>query len=259
MLRRHIGRCLGRGRHLHIVGSRTRRRRHRALAREHFQICFDGPTQARPVVALEAFERVDVGHQRIALGTEVQHFGFEASPLRVSLAPRVALGLVEHRAGLALGVVKNLTRLRLRFGDRFVGGALREQQRPVEHVFGLARLAGVRGRGLDLGLSGSELAFQRFDTRGRPFEQVVDVVLVIPAEAFTNIDVAEFPRRYIHTGHRSDRTTSESRLIDKSDNFSRFNTPARVRCTAGSSGRKRRDRTLLSAGSLDAAERAQAR
>ena len=45
-----------------------------------------------------------------------------------------------------LGLLHHLARLLLRFGDRLVGGALREQQRAVEDVLGLAAAIGFELR-----------------------------------------------------------------------------------------------------------------
>ncbi len=108
------------------------------------------------------------------------------------------LGLGELRPGLGLGVVEDLAGLELGLGDRLVGGALREQERAVEHVLGLARLALLALGRADLLGEPAHALVQALDRGGGPFEQLVHVVAVVPAKAFADVDVTELSGRYVH-------------------------------------------------------------
>ena len=198
-----VGDADGRG-HLDVVGRRPRRRRDRALARELLEVGLDRAPQADAVVLLEALQRVDVGDERVALGAELEHLALEAATLRLRLATRRGLGLAHHRAGLRLGVIQDLARLGLGLGDGLVGRALREQQRPVEHLLGLARLARLGVAGLGAGREVADLGLETLDPGRGPLEQVVDVVAVVAAEPFPDVDVAEFPWRHVHGRNGSD-------------------------------------------------------
>ncbi len=192
------------GGHLHVVGRRARRRRDRALARQLLEIGLDRAPEADAVVLLEALHGVDVGDQRIALGPELEHLALEAATLRLRLTTRRGLGLGHHRAGLRLRVIQDLARLGLCLGDGLVGGPLREQERPVQHLLGLARLARLRVPRLGAGREVTDLGLEPLDPGGGALEQVVDVVAVVAAEPFPDVDVAEFPWRHVHDDNRSD-------------------------------------------------------
>ena len=104
----------------------------------------------------------------------------------------------ELRAGLGLGVVQDLAGLELRLRHGLVGRALGEEQRAVEHVLGLARLALLALDRADLLGEPAHALVQALDRRGGPFEQLVHVVTVVPAKAFADVDVTELAGRHVH-------------------------------------------------------------
>ena len=68
----------------------------------------------------------------------------------------------------------------------------------MQQVFRLASTARV---GLTVGQPFAEHAcalVQRFDRGCRPLEEVVDLVAVVAAERFANLDVSEFSRCHVH-------------------------------------------------------------
>ena len=122
----------------------------------------------------------------------------EPAALGVDLATGSRLGLGDLGPGLRLGVVEDLAGLELGLGHCLVRGPLREQQGAMEHVLGLAaRALHAFGRGDLLGQPAEPLV-QGFDRRGRSFEQLVDVVAVVAAEAFADFDVTELAGRHVH-------------------------------------------------------------
>ncbi len=74
----------------------------------------------------------------------------------------------------------------------------------MQHLLGLARLAGLGVTGLGARGEIPDLRLETLDPGGGPLEQVVDVVAVVPPEALPDVDVAEFPWRHVHEGNRSD-------------------------------------------------------
>ena len=150
------------------------------------------------VLGLEPGQRLDVGEQRVAPTGELDDLLLEAAAFGLALAPGLGLGLGDEAARRHLGLVEHLARLRGRLGDGFVGGALREQQRAVEDVLGLAgadRLA-LRGRQPVLQL-GHPLV-RGLDRGGRPLEEVVDLVAAVAADLGVDLDVAELSRCDLH-------------------------------------------------------------
>ena len=101
-----------------------------------------------------------------------------ASPRRRASASDVG----DEPARRDLGLVEHLARLGGRFRDCFVGRPLREQQRAVQDVLGLAvadRL-GLRRRQPLLQLR--HPLVRGLDRHGRPLEEVVDLVAAVPAD-----------------------------------------------------------------------------
>ena len=124
------------------LGARARRRGRTAAQRG--EVGLERAHHALAVVGLEARERLDVGEQRVAPAGEVEDLFFEPAALGLAAATRVGLGVGDEPARLDLGVVEHLARLGRRLGDRLVGRALREQQRAVQDVLGLTRVARSR-------------------------------------------------------------------------------------------------------------------
>ena len=68
----------------------------------------------------------------------------------------------------------------------------------MQHVLGLAGLALLTLGRADLLGEPAHALVQALDRRGGPFEQLVHVVSVVPAEAFADVDVTELSGGYVH-------------------------------------------------------------
>ena len=68
----------------------------------------------------------------------------------------------------------------------------------MQHVLGLAAAAGVGRRVRQPFAEHSRPLVQRFDRGRSPLEQVVDLIAVVAAERFANLDVSELSRCYVH-------------------------------------------------------------
>ncbi len=150
------------------------------------------------VLGLEARQRLDVGEQRVAPARQLEDLLFEAAALGFALAARLGLGVGDQAARRHLGLVEHLARLGGRLGDRFVGGALREQQRAVQDVLGLAGAARLALRRRQPVLQLRHALVRRLDRGRRPLEQVVDLVAAVAANLGVNLDVAELSRCDLH-------------------------------------------------------------
>ena len=193
---------VGRRRDLDVARLRTRARRRGRTAAQRGEVGLERAHHALAVLGLEARERLDVGEQRVARGSA--RSTISSSRRRRSDSPRrrasasasatsrrdwISASSTIWRA-LARGLVHG-----------FVGGALGEQQRAVEDVFGLARVPG-------LGLRGGEAFAHLLDAlvgglegRGRAFEQLVDLVAAVAPDGLTNLDVTELAWCDLHAVH----------------------------------------------------------
>ena len=102
--------------------------------------------------------------------------------------------------------------MRLCFGDRFVGRALREQQRALKHL-GVVAARPARGGAVGRLVAGAELlhlAREVLDGHGRALEQVVDLVAVEAAKRLLDLAPAELLRCDIHGGNCSDGYGADS-------------------------------------------------
>ena len=206
------------------------RQRGRAGRGELLELDLDRLTDALAVLVLEPLERVDVGGQRLARRVELLDLGFDALALALRDPACRRLGLADERLRLRLRLVDELAGACLRVGDGLVGGLLREDQRPLDDVgvrdrdpfghrgrlrhrlgrrlrnhlrrrLGCGLRRGLHGRGripLDPLLQGADLLLQVLDRRGGAFEQLVDVVAVVPAPRLTDLGVTKFLGRYVH-------------------------------------------------------------
>ena len=165
-------------------------RRGRAAA-QRGEVGLERANHAIAVVGLEARERLDVGEQRVAPPGEVEDFLLEAAAFGLAAAARVGLGVGDEPARLDLGVVEHLAGLGRGLTDGLVGRALREQQRAVEDVLGLARVPGLRLRGVEALAHLLHALVGRVEGRGRAFEQLVHVVAAVAPEGLTNLDVTK--------------------------------------------------------------------
>ena len=165
---------------------------------QRFEVLFERGREPVAVVGLELRQRVDVGEQRVAPGREVDDLALESHAFFVAALLGFGLRFREQLVRFELGFLHHRPRLLLRFGDGFVGRALREQQRAVEDVFGLSTAVGFELRRFQ---ALAELAYPfvaRVDGRGRPLQQVVDDLAVVTAERFGDLDVSEFSRGDLH-------------------------------------------------------------
>ena len=165
---------------------------------QRFEVLFERHRQPLAVVALELRERVDIGEQRFAPGCEVDDLALEARAFLVTASLGFGLRFGEQLVRFELGFFHHRPRLLLRFGDGFVGRALREQQGAVEDVLGLSTAIGFELRGLQAVAELADPFAARVDGRGRPLEQVVDDLAVVSAERFGDLDVSEFSRGDLH-------------------------------------------------------------
>ena len=122
----------------------------------------------------------------------------ETAAFRLGRAAGLDRGVGEHRAATRLGLFDHHARLLLRFRDRLVGRALREKERAVQHVFRLAAATRIGRPARQAFLQHSRLLVQRFDRSGSPLEEVIDLVAVVAAERFANLDVSELSRCHVH-------------------------------------------------------------
>ena len=149
---------------------------------------------------------------------ELDDLGLEPPALRVPWRRAVDLGVGELRRGDLVSASSRIWRaLNVRLGHGLVGRALGEQQRAVEHVLGLAD--GPLLTLAELSLLG-ELAHalvEALDRRGGPFEQLVDLVAVVPAKPSADVDVTEFAGCHVHGVHgRTATARNVGTLADKS-------------------------------------------
>ncbi len=128
------------------------------------------------------------------------------APLGLALPTRVGFGVRDQAPRLDVGVVEHLPRLRSRLGDGFVGGPLREQQRAVQHVFGLARTTSFGLRGLQAIGQLAEARVALFDRGGGALEEVVDLIFVVATHTVFDLGVAELSRGDLHARHRRPRS-----------------------------------------------------
>jgi hypothetical protein len=166
---------------------------------ERIELGLERPADPLAVLGFELLQGVDVALELVATGGEITHVGLQPAPLVLGDAAGGGLGLADERAGLRLRVLEHLPGPLLGVGDGLVGGALGQDQRPLERLFGLA----VAGSGrLRLADALGDLAHpfrETFDRRRRPLEQLVDVVTVIAAEALPNIRITQFLGGNIHS------------------------------------------------------------
>ena len=170
------------------------------------EVGLDCRAHAVAVTAGVRLERVGVGLQTGAACDELRDLGFEAAALSFVDAPRGDFGLTDERLGLRLRLVEDLARPLLRFGDRVVGGALREDQRALDGVGVVA--AGRRHRSLGRRARWRllDLAREVLDRDCGALEEVVDLVAVVAAERLFDLAPAELLRCYVHetSVHRRD-------------------------------------------------------
>ena len=104
------------------------------LAGEVREVGLDRGADALAVAGRVRVERVGVGAQLLATRREVEDLGFESAAFTLGDAAGGGLGVADERLRLRLGLLDQLTRARLRLVHRVVGGALREQQRALQHL-----------------------------------------------------------------------------------------------------------------------------
>ncbi len=183
---------------LDVVRLRHGAGRGRRAVAQHREIVLEDAGQPGAVLGLELCEAVDVGEQRVAAPGEVDHFLFETFAFVVAAALGFGLRVREQLVRLELGFLHHLARLLLRFGDRFVGGALCEQQRAVEDVFGLPAAIGFQLRRLQPLRHLVDARVARVDARRGALEEVVDDLSVVAAERLGDLGVSEFSRSNFH-------------------------------------------------------------
>ena len=188
----------GQGRDLDVTRLGPHARRRGRTAAQRGEVGLERANAAIAVVGLEARERLDVGEQRVAPGREVEDLLFEAAAFGFAAPAGVGFGVGDQPARLDLGVVDHLAGLGLGLVHRLVGRALREQQRAVQDVFGLARVPGLRLRGVQALAHLLDALVGGVEGRGRPFEQLVHLVAAVAPEGFTDLDVAELARCDFH-------------------------------------------------------------
>ena len=200
--RRRLGRRRNRRGHIGHLGPRRRRVDRATEVRE---IALDRGAHAVAVAARVRLERVGVGLQASAARDELRDLGLEATPLTLVDATGGDFGLADEGLGLRLGLVEDLARALLRFGDRVVGGALRKQQRALDRVGVVAAHLGERCLGSLARRRLLDLAREILDGDGRSLEQVVDLVAVVPTKRLFDLAPAELLRCYVHETclHRS--------------------------------------------------------
>ena len=180
------------------VTRRYRPRRGRRTLAQHREVVLEHARQPAAVFRFELRERVDVGEQRVAPRREIDDFFFEPFAFVVAAALRFGLGFREELVRLELGFLHHLARLLLRFGDCFVGGALREQQGAVEDVFGLPTAVRFELRRLQPFAHLVDAVVARVDARRGALEEVVDDLSVVAAERLGDLGVSEFSRSNFH-------------------------------------------------------------
>ena len=139
------GPLVARDRELDLVHLGARRRRFDRLVAEGREVGLDRGADALAVARHVLLERVGVGPQRVATRAELGDLRFEAAALALGDAARGGLGFADQRLRLGLGLLDQLRGLRLRLVDRVVGGALREQQRALQHLGVVAARRDGRG------------------------------------------------------------------------------------------------------------------
>jgi hypothetical protein len=179
------------------VELRTRPLRAGELA-ERIELGLDRLPEPAAILALVLLERLDVGVERVTARGKVLHFALEPLPLVLRDAARGLLGFAHEVVGLALGLLEERARALLRLGDRLVGRLLREHERALEHLLGLAALAGASLRAREALGQLSHALGETFDSGGGAFEQFVDVVAVIATEPFSDVGVPQLTGSHIH-------------------------------------------------------------
>ena len=105
-------------------------------------------------------------------------------------APGTLLGFGDHRPGLGLGVGQRLTSLLLRLLHGHVRRPLGEHQRPPQRIVVVRQIGGPL-LGPHRPLHGlPQAVVQQLDTRRRPLEELVDVVLVVAPQFLTELDLS---------------------------------------------------------------------
>ena len=98
------------------------------------EVGLDRGADAVAVARRVRVERVGVGAQLLAARREVEDLGLEPTAFTFGDAAGGGLGVADERLRLRLRLLEQLARARLRLVHRVVGGALREQQRALQHV-----------------------------------------------------------------------------------------------------------------------------
>ena len=165
----------------------------------------DSSALAQPaaVLRLVLFERIDVAGERLAPRSQIEDLVLESGAFVVGDPAGVGLCLSDEGARLVLRVFEQLAGAGLRLGDSFIRGALRQQQRAVQHVLGFLAVTDVGLGGPDPVVQLLDLLAEAFD-RGRGLlEQGFDVLAVVTTPGFANVVVEQFLRGNVHGGHFS--------------------------------------------------------
>src|SRR5215471_18150621 len=165
---------------------------------QRIELGFDRLAKPRAVLPLVLLERLHVGIERVATRREVLDLALESRAFVLGDPPCGPFRLGHELPGLGLGFLEQRARPLLRFRDRLVGGLLREHERALQHLFGLAALARASFDGLKTFGQLTNALAQPFDRRCGALEQLVDVVTVVTAESLPDVGVPEFTRSYIH-------------------------------------------------------------
>ncbi len=183
------------------------------LAGEVLEVGLDRGADALAVPRRVRVERVGVGAQLLTARRQVEDLGLESTAFTFGDAAGGGFRVADERLRLRLRLLQQLARARLRLVHRVVGGALREQQRALQHVGVFAtrrerhlrrhchcrsRGCGLRGGGRGAAGSFLQLLRQALDGDGRPLEQIVDLVTVVAAPRVLDLAAPEFLRGHVH-------------------------------------------------------------
>ncbi len=215
------GSFVARDRELDLVHLGARRRRFDRLVADAREVGLDRGTDPLAVARHVLVERVGVTRQRVATRAELGDLLFEPTAFALGDAARGGLGFADQRLRACFGLLDQLARVRLRLVDRVVGGALREEQRALQHL-GVVAARGkgrrlVRGAALEL----LDLTREVLDGRGGALEEVVDLVTVEASEGLLDLAATELLRGDIHAGHGSDGPPG-NRVIARRASLSRW-------------------------------------
>ena len=176
---------------------RTRSLRAGELA-QRIELGFDRLPEPAAILALVLLQRLDVGVERVTPRRQVLHFALEPLPLVLRDPARGLLGFGHEVVRLGLRFLEHRARAFLRFGDRLVSRLLREHESALEHLLGLAALAGASLRAREALGELSHALGETLDGRRGAFEQLVDVVAVVAAEPFSDVGVPQLTGSHIH-------------------------------------------------------------